>query len=175
MKKTNTPIDGQVNSKHHDLKASSLKLRARDKYVEEKLRQRTQNGDWNPCEVTRRNTKTYLSCPFRQRSPKVIGFEFGPSTFNVSYRQLQENVKEHFPLPFIQFLEVHSFSPVLPCLLEYRRRKTPNLCLLVTESRYPLRKRSSRSGQFILSTGMLALFDESKPQGLCHNRCFILP
>ena len=85
----------------------------------------------------------------RQRSTKKIEFEFGPSTCKAPYRQLHESgeLEEPFASPlYISSMGISFSSTVLPSLLEYCRRETPDLSLLVTESRYPLRKRSSTSG-----------------------------
>ena len=78
---------------------------------------------------------------------KKIEFEFGPSTCKAPYRQLHESGEEPFASPlYISSMGISFSSTVLPSPLEYRRRETPDLPLLVTESRYPLRKRSLTSG-----------------------------
>ena len=144
---------------------------ARVKYVEEELRQRSQNGDWNPFEATRRNTTTYVK---RQKSPKEVGFEFGPSTCKAKFRKA---VREHLLL-FIQNLDVHLlfFTSTSESFGVSPSRNTK----FISFSHWiKISTRKSVIEVWVIHTldrdaCFFSFFDESKAQGvrkLCHNKC----
>ena len=87
-----------------DLVNSNHKLRVRVKYVEERLRMRSQNGVWNSCEATgrTRNTATRFCVLFDTDAQKKIGFRFNHPL--AKPRSIDNFTgKEHLPF-FIQIV-----------------------------------------------------------------------
>ena len=126
--KYSIPINRLVNSIRHDLKpqvAGSSQI-----YLGAAKAEWSQSGDGNRCEAIRRNTMTcainicVLFDDTNLQDKKE--FEFGTSTCNAPYRQLQESGEGAFATSLYSTLRC-SFSPVL--LLEYRCRESPHSSL----------------------------------------------